>query len=423
MAATSTPIHRSLPAAVIASLVLGLTVGAAIRPLLTSPVMMWSVDILDVIGTMWVSAIRMTVIPLIVPLIIGAIANASSGRAVGRLGIATFAAFLGMVMILAALSAVTSPLLFRGLHLDPDATAGMRASASTSALPSGDASLAGWFKELIPTNPIRAAADGTMLSVIVFAGAFGFATRGAPQELRARVLRSTETLGGVMMVMVQAVLLLAPLGVFALAFVVGARVGVVAFRALGYFVGLQALSQVFFLAALFAIVVFVGRLSPRQAWRGAAPALFVAAGSSSSLSALPAMIEGARDEWEIPEETYGFVLPLAVSTFKPTSASAWVFDAYFVALLYGIPFGPTALALTAIYAVLLNATVPGIPGGGIIVMSPMFLAVGLPLEALAIILAVNPITDRFLTVGNVAADMTVTAILARWKPPSLAKVG
>ena len=90
-----------------------------------------------------------------------------------------------------------------------------------------------------------------------------------------------------------------------------------------------------------------------------------------------------------------------------------LFNVFFIATLYGIPFGPTQLALAAGYSALFNATIPGIPGGGMIAITPMLLALGLPLEGLAIVIAVNPIVDRFTTIGNVAANMAVTAILAR----------
>jgi Na+/H+-dicarboxylate symporter len=217
-----------------------------------------------------------------------------------------------------------------------------------------------------------------------------------------------------MLVLVQGVLWIAPVGIFALTLVVGARVGGTAFSAMGYFIGVLFAAMAVTLVALFVAVVMLGRLSPGQTLRGALPGMLVAAGTSSSLSALPAMIEGARDAWKLPERVYGFVLPLAVSTFKPTSGYSWVFNVYFVALLYGVPFGPVELALAAGYATLFNATIPGIPGGGMIVIAPMFLALGLPIEGLAIVMAVNPITDRFNTIGNVAGDMAVLALLARW---------
>jgi proton glutamate symport protein len=409
-------LFRSLSVVVIASLVLGLAAGAMLRSL---PPHGWTgplLDVFDIVGTMWVNAIRMTVIPLIVPLLIGSIARASGNR-MGRLGLTAGGTMIAMLVVTAVLAAFAAPLLLAGLHVDPATSAGLRASVAKTALPSGDASLASWFKTLIPANPVKAAADGSMLSVIVFAIAFGFATLGAPPPLRARVVRFTDMVSTIMLVMVKGVLLLAPLGVFAVALVVGALVGASAYRALSYFMAIELLAGAAMLVILFALTVGLARLSPRRVLRGVVPPMLVAAGTSSSLSALPAMIEGARDAWALPEEAFGFVLPVAVSMFKLTAAFIWIIDACFIAALYGIPFGPGQLALAAGYTILFSATAPGIPGGGIVAMTPLFLMLGLPLEGLAILLAVNPILDRFLSMVNVAADMSVTSISARRRLP------
>ena len=405
-------VRRSLPAMVIASLILGLTIGAVIRSMTASGWVGMIIDVFDVIGTMWVNAIRMTVIPLIVPLLIGSIAGAKSGRDAGRVGLTTIGAFVILVAILASTAALTAPLLFSGLNIDPAITSAMRASIAKTAVPIGDVSIGGWLKALIPTNPIKAAADGTMLSIIVFAAAFGFAALAAPEDLRLRVVQFTHTLSAIMLIIVQGVLVLAPIGIFALTLVVGARVGGAVFTAMGYLIGVRFVFATIFVVVLLVLTVLWGRILPGVVARGATPAMLVAAGTASSLSSLPVMIEGTRDVWMLPEKIYGFVLPLAVSTFKPSSAYSWVLTAYFIAKLYGIPFGPTQLALAAGYAVLFNATVPGIPNGLIIVISPMLLALGLPLEGLAIVMAVDPILDRFSTIGNVAADMSLTAIVS-----------
>lgn len=403
---------RWLPVLVIGSMVLGLTIGTLIRALPPFGPVETLVDAFDVIGTMWVNAIRMTVIPLIVPLLIGSIAGAKSGREAGRLGVTTIGAFVLLLAVLAVAAALAAPLMFSGLHIDEAMTTALRASIADTRLPTGDASIQAWFKALIPANPIKAAADGAMLSIIVFAVAFGFATLAAPTDVRQRVVVFSHSLSAIMLIVVQAVLLIAPIGIFALTLVVGARVGGAVFSAMGYFIGVEIVFLMIFVLAMLALTVLLGRISLGTAARGATPPLLVAAGTSSSLSALPAMIEGIRDIWALPERIYGFVLPLAVSTFKPTSGYSWVINVYFVATLYGVPFGPAQLALAAGYSILFNATIPGIPGGGMIAITPMLLALGLPVEGLAILIAINPIVDRFTTIGNVAANMALTSILA-----------
>ena len=410
--ATFARYSKYLPAFVIGSLVIGLAGGAAIQSMHAVGIATGLVDVFDVIGTMWVNAIRMTVIPLIVPLLIGSIAGAGSGGDAGRLGLTTIAAFVILVATLAIGAAFAAPLLFGGLRVDAVMTSALRATIAATAVPTGDASIGNWFKALIPVNPVKAAADGSMLSIIVFAVAFGFATLAAPLEMRERVALFSKSLSTVMLLIVQAVLLAAPLGIFALTFVVGARVGGAAFMAMGYFIAIQFLVAAAVVLALLMLTVMFGKVPLGTAVRGATPPLLVAAGTSSSLSALPAMIEATRDVWKLPEKIYGFVLPLAVSTFKPTSGYSWVLNVFFIATIYGVPFGPAQLALAAGYAALFNATIPGIPGGGMIAITPMVLALGLPIEGLAIVIAVNPIVDRFTTIGNVAANMALTAVLS-----------
>ncbi len=402
-----------LPAAVIVSLILGLAFGVLLRTWPHSPVASGIITALDVIGTMWMNAIRMTVIPLIVPLLIAAVAGARSGRAVGNLGLYTGALFLGMVTMFAVISALVSPLIFGHLHLEPSATVALRASVAATPLPAGDASVTGWFKNLIPTNPIRAAADGTMLPLVVFALMFGFATLAATADIQARVIAFCHTLRDIMLILIQAVLKLAPLGVFALTAVVGAKLGRIAFGALSFYISVVSISLLIGTLALCALAVVVGRLSLPRFFSGASPAQLTALSTSSSLASLPAMIEGAREQWALREDVIGFVLALAVSTFKPASAISFPIIALFVATLYGIHLSPAQIILIAAYVVLMNPTVPGIPSGGFIVIAPLFTAVGLPLEGVAVTLAVAPITDRFSTLLNVTADMAVAAVLGQ----------
>jgi Na+/H+-dicarboxylate symporter len=402
-----------LPFIVIASLVLGLTAGWMLRQSPGNPWINGFVEVCDVVGTMWVNAIRMTVIPLILPLLIGSVAGARSGQALGRLGLATGAWFMGLLAVCVLAALLMAPPLYSGLKIDASTTALLRSTAATVPLPMGDATLSGWFKALIPANPIKAAADGSMLSLVVFAVMFGLAALASPPVIRERVMIFTHTLSEIMMTVIKGVLLVAPVGVFALTLVVGDRLGGAAVSALSFQLVVASSAHIGVTVILCLLGMGLGRLTPRKFLGGAAPALLVAAGTSSSLSSLPAMIEGAIDHWRLPEEVVGFVLPLAVSTFKLTGGPGQVLGALFVATLFGIHLAPAQMAIIGGYSILMNATVPGIPGGGLIAATPLFLAVGLPLEGLAILFAINPITDRFSTIGNVAADMAVTAIVGR----------
>ena len=405
-------VRRLLPFAVIIALVLGLGAGVLLRPHLGNAVAAGAVDAADVVGTMWFNAIRMTVVPLVVPLLIGAIAGARSGGAVGRLGLATIGWFFAIMLVEAVVTALIVRWLYSGLHIDPAASAALRKVAA-APLPVGDASVAGWLKALVPVNPVKAAADGSMLALVVFATAFGFATLSAPADARARVLAMTETLTTAMLVLVEGVIRLAPIGVFALTLVAGANLGGAAFGALAYHVIVVCGVNVLTIVVLCGLGIWRGGIAPGRFVRGAAPAMMIAAGTSSSLASLPAMVETTIETWELPEEIAGFVLTTAVSIVEPAAVPIWICIAVFIGLLYGVPLDGARIALVAGYAVLLNATIPGVPNGGFIVIAALFVAVGLPPEGLALVVAFGPITDRFNTVGNITADLAVTAILGR----------
>ena len=402
----------SSPVVVLASLALGVAVGAVLRPRLNASGVSDVIGGFEVIGTMWINAIRMTVIPLIVPLLLGSVVGTGSGRSVGALGLKTAAWFFGLLALAAIIAVPLGTTVFSHLSVDPATTAALRSAiAKSNPLPTGDASLAGFLKTLIPINPIKAAADGNLLSLLVFILAFGLATLAAPDAVRARVLAFTQTFSAVMLIVIQGVVALAPIGVFALTLVATVRLGGVVVSSLAWFVTLEVSTYLTTILCLSLLAMAWTKMTPRTFLSGAAPALLIAFGTSSSLSSLPAMIEGALDRWGLRTDVVGFVLPLAVSTFKLATGFSWVFMPVFVATLYGIHLGAAQFALIVGYAVFMNATVPGVPGGGVIAITPLFVALGLPLEGLAILFAVNAIVDRVATVLCVAGDMVVAAMV------------
>ena len=407
-------VNLSSPYVVLFSLLLGLAAGTGLLPYLKQAGVPAVISALDIVGSMWINAIRMTVIPLIVPLLVSAVAGSGSGRSVGALGIWTTIWFIGLLALAAGVSLPVATSLFGQISVDPATTYTLQTgSAGTNPLPTGDASVETWLKTLIPTNPVKAAADGNLLSLVVFTLAFGLASRSAPEAIRARVLEFSRSMSEVMLILVHSVVRLAPIGVFSLTLVAATRFGSLLASSIAFY--LVAEVTAFNLATVFVAALGIAwtRMTPRLFLAGAAPAMLIAFGTSSSLSSLPAMIEGALEKWKLPDDVVGFVLPLAVSTFKLSAGVSWVFMPVFIAALYGVHLGPPQLLLIGVYAVVMNATVPGIPGGAAIAVMPLFIAVGVPVEGLAIPFAVTPIADRFATVLNVAADLTVTAILGR----------
>jgi Na+/H+-dicarboxylate symporter len=366
------------------------------------------------VGTLWINALRMPILPLIVMLTIAGIAKARDTREAGALTGRAVLTFLVLLVGFTAIMTPLAPLLLAGLPLDPAATEALRASASTDAASGGaQLSVSGWLLSLIPTNPIKAAADGALLPLVCFALLYGLALTRMPDQVRTRQGEGAQGIADVLIVIIRWVLLLAPIGVFALAYGLGAKVGAPAAAAVARYLVVTSLAILVGGVLLGIITVVIGRVSPRVFLAAIAPALVIAFSSRSSLAALPVLITGVREKLRLPEPVIGVVIPLAASIFKFNAAITWALGAVFVGALYGVELHAAQLLTFGIGTVLLSLTTPGIPSGGFLVQAPLYLAVGLPPEGLGILIAVDLVPDVFKTAINVTGYASAAVIAGR----------
>ena len=199
-------------------------------------------------------------------------------------------------------------------------------------------SLAEWVVSLVPSNAVRAAVDGAMLPLIIFALLLGLALISVPESSRARVVLFFRAIAESMLVLVRWLLVVAPIGVFALALPLVARLGLSAVGALATYVGLVSLvaDAVHAARALSRRVHGEDASRLREFARAVAPAQAVAFSSRSSLAALPALIDSSRDRLHLPAEITGFFLPLAASVFRVGATLGLTTGAVFIARLYGV---------------------------------------------------------------------------------------
>jgi Na+/H+-dicarboxylate symporter len=328
------------------------------------------------------------------------------------------ALFVAVLLAAAVFAALLGPPLLALVSIPPDAAAALRASAVASGgAGEGGARLptwSQWLTELVPTNPVRAAADGAMLPLIVFALALGVALLRVEPGRRRAVVAFFDGIFDAMLVLVRWVLLLAPVGVFALALPLAFTMGIAAAGALGsYVVLVSLLSVAFSLLVLYPAAVVLGGVPPRRFARAAAPAQAVALSSRSSLASLPAMMESAAKELALPAEITGFLLPLAASVFRAGAGIGVTIGVLFLARLYDVPLGAAQLATIVVTVVLTSFSVPGIPGGSIIVMLPALAAAGIPEAGIGLLLGIDTIPDMFRTATNVTGHMTAATIVGR----------
>jgi proton glutamate symport protein len=399
----------SLTTRVLVALVAGIGVGIGLSFTANASIAQW----IEPLGALFINAIRMTIIPLVVSSLIVGVTSAPDTRTIGRLGGRALVFMLVSLTIACALGVMAAGPAFSLLSIDPAASAALRASASVDPAQSAQSmpSFMQWLVALVPANPIKSAADGAMLPLIIFALSFGVALTHIEAQRRSAVVRVFEGILDASLVLVHAILRLAPIGVFALAVPLAAKLGLSAAGALITYIGVVSLLSSLLIALLYPVAVFGGRVKLGAFARAILPAQAMAFSGRSSLASLPAMITASRDTLGLPPQIAGFLIPLLTATFRIGAGVGQTVPIVFISHLYGIPLGPTQLATIALTAVVVSFSVPGIPGGTIIAMVPVLMAAGLPIEGAGIMLGVDTIPDMFRTTANVTGDMTAAVVL------------
>lgn len=391
---------------------LGLGIGLSLAPPDWLP---QSIAALEPIGLIWLDALRMTIIPLVFALLVTGIASTSATASAGGLAARALLTFVLILLSAAAFGEIAVSTFLALWPIPPDAVAALRASmdSTSSAVPPA-ASLAEWLRAIVPTNPVKAAANGEMLPLVLFALLFGFAITRLARAPAMLLSDFFQAVVDAMMVIVHWVILVAPIGVFALAYVVGARAGVAAAGALAHYLVLLVVVQALLIALVYPLVAVGARLPMSVFARAVAPAQAVAASTQSSLASLPAMVDSTRELRVAPHVT-ALVLPLAVSVFRFTSPVANLAVVLYSASLFGIELGLGHYLIGAVVGLLMSFASVGLPGqvSFFASITPICLAMGVPVGMLPLLLAVESIPDVFRTIGNVTADIGVTAVLAR----------
>ena len=395
-------------------------VGGIVIAATHSTALLSAADAVAPVGTLWVNAIRMTVIPLVVSLLITGVASASNVATIGRLGGRTLAVFVGMNAAAALIMIPLAIAVFAWLpHLitaRPALPPGAAEAAQSLTTGAPSVSLASWLTSLIPTNPVAAAASGAMLPLILFTLCLALAIAKSPPAARDMLLGFFRALSDAMLVLVRWVVRLAPIGIFGLMLPLGAHGGAGLAGAVGFYIAVYSAASMLFVLLLYPVLAAVARIPVRVFARAALPAQMIAFSSSSSIASLPALVEGAEQGLTLPKDVTGFVLPLAVSTFKFAGPVSWPVGALFVAWFYGVDLHAAQYLTIAFASVFLGFAAPGVPRGAFLMLAPLFLAIGLPVEGIGILIAVDAIPDLFATVLNVTGDLAATALVARYSP-------
>ncbi|TFI56825.1 cation:dicarboxylase symporter family transporter [Sphingomonas parva] len=373
------------------------------------------IAVAEPIGSLWLDALRMTIIPLIVSLLVTGIADSAEAVRASRLAFRAVILFLAVLWSGAIMSAFLTPLLLRLWPMPAEAAERLKAALTSTTEKVGEIPTLGQFiSSIVPTNPIAAAADDAVLPLIFFTVVFAFALTRLPKEQRVLLTGFFRALADAMLVIIGWVLWLAPIGVFALAYVVGARAGLAAFGALLHYVVVVALVGTVVWLAAWPLAMAGARVSLRAFTRAIGPSHAVAISTQSSLASLPAMLGGA-EKLGVPVAASGVTLPLAVALFRATGPAMNLAVAIYVANWFGVPLGPMQLAAGVAIAATTTLGSISLPGSISFISSiaPICIAMGVPIEPLVLLVAVETLPDIVRTTGNVAMDVATTATVAK----------
>ena len=377
-------------------------------------------DIYSFLGTMFLNALKMIIVPLIMASIITGIAGIGGRGTFGRLGWKTLLYYFvtSLLAILVGLAAVNimQPGIVDGepardiIALEETDLSGIEERVAGK----GAGDVVEIFIRMIPTNIVAAAAEGQMLGLIFFSLLFGYFMTRIEEDRSTLLFDFWQGVFSVMMKITDWVMLFAPLGVFALVAKVVAVTGFEAFQPLMvfFFTVLGALA-VHLLITLPLLLRFIARVDPRRQFTAMSPALLTAFSTASSSATLPVTLDCVERRAGVSNRTTSFVLPLGATVNMDGTALYECVAAMFIAQAYGIELNFATQFTVVLVALLTSIGVAGIPAASLVAITIILTTIGLPVEAVGLILAVDRILDMCRTSVNVFSDSCGAVLIGR----------
>lgn len=402
---------KSLSTKIFIGLFAGLMIGTAIQYLFSGITMMdtYLLGAAEGAGGMFVSLIKLLVVPLVYVSIVCGIVDLKDISAFGRLGGKTFALYIFNTII-----AITAALTV-GMIFQPGAGANLAGTISeTVALTTTETpDIFSLVVNIVPSNPIQAFASGDMLQIIFMAILTGLAiqaldSRGGP------AIKTFKMANEIMMKLVGLVMSLAPYGVFALMIQLGATLDANTLASVAGYVALVVAMLVFWIFVFYPTVVgLTTGISPKQFMRATREQVLFSLSTASSNATIPVTMRTLTDKLNVSKSVAGFGVPLG-ATMNMSGVSIYIALAtIFVANAFGQPINSADIVTLGLTILLLSIGAGGVPGGGVVMVGVLLHQLGLPPEGLAIVAAVDRINDMFCTSSNVVGDTAVNTIVAK----------
>lgn len=379
----------------------------------------WWMGLFDFVGTFFLNALKLLIVPLIVSSIICGVAGLPSGQDLGRLGGKTIAYYVTTSTLAILIGLVLVNVFTPGIIDGEPAGDRLGLDASTGEVMeriegTGAGEVVGIFLRLVPTNIVEAAANGQMLGLIFFSIVFAFFMSRVPGAPGQTLADFWQGVYDVMIRITDLVMRIAPIGVFGLVAEVVAETGFDAIRPLivFFFTVLGALA-VHLLVTMPLMLRLVAGVNPIKHYGAMSPALLTAFSTSSSSATLPVTIDCVENRAGVSNKTSSFVLPLGATVNMDGTALYECVAAMFIAQAYGLDLTLGTQFVIVVTALLTSIGVAGIPSASLVAIGVILTAIGLPLEGLGLILAVDRVLDMCRTAVNVFSDSTGAVVIAR----------
>jgi len=366
------------------------------------------IPVAEPLSDIFLRLLRMAIMPLIITSITAAVISVGERRDLGLLGARTFGYYVA-----SSLLAIMTGLILVNLF-KPGVGSAIQLEGQVSEITAAQQSFRDILIGIIPENPFAALAEGQVLPVIFFCILFGYFVTQLKDPYRKQLGDFFEAAFQAMMKLTRFVVWSAPLGVFGINAVIVATTGFEAFRTLGFYF-LVVLIGLFIHATITlpAMLYFVTRRNPFRHYKGMPPPLVTAFSTCSSIVTLPLTMEAVTDNSKVSEKISSFVLPIGATVNMDGTALYECVATIFIAQIYGFDLTLGEQLIVVATALLASIGAASVPMAGLVMMSIILTAVGLPLEGVAIILAVDRILDMFRTAVNVLSDSCGAVIVAK----------
>lgn len=403
-------------------LILGVVVGVVVNVTGLAGAPFWVEVIrppLDFVGSLFIRAITMIVIPLVVASLMMGVTALGDVRKLGRIGGKTVGYYLVTTALAITIGLILAVAVKPGSRISPESRDALAEEFAAEAgrrvaLAADRPDVWQVLLDMIPNNPIAAAAQGNLLPLIIFVVIFGAAVTLLAPERREVFVRFFEAINDACMVLIEWIMALAPYAVFALITSVTSRFGLDILGSLAVYAGVVVAGLVLHLTLVYgSAVTIVARMNPLDFFRRIRKVMMIAFSTSSSNATLPVTIETAEKELGVSPGVASFVLPLGATVNMDGTAIMQGVATVFIANVYGVDLGLGHFVTVILMATLASIGTAGVPSAGLVMLAMVLEQVGLPVEGIALIIGIDRLLDMLRTAVNVLGDCAVTCVVAR----------